>query len=241
MSRCLGRQGSLESPGAGYGASYERRFSEDEGKGHKAKLNRSLTISNQSTAARLSREPTSPLKRFAQAKDVIRRAFQHLGARVEESQAFVRAARQGSECASLGKLAQRTVDIQRVLDRDRMKVAFFGRTSNGKSSVINALLHGRVLPVGIGHTTNCFCSVVGVEGSEGYLLIGESEERRSVKVCSSRPTHSQCSWCVCVCVCAEPAAAGPLSELTAPGPQRSGTHLLAQDKVSHMLSHVIVM
>ena len=175
----------MESPGAGYGVGYERRLSEDEGKGHKAKLNRSLTISSQPAsgrASRPSRDLSSPLKRFAQAKDAIRRSFQHLVSRLEESQAFVRAARQGSECESVARLAKRTLDIQEVLSRDRMKVAFFGRTSNGKSSVINALLHGRVLPMGIGHTTNCFCSVVGADGNEGYLLTGESEERRSIKV-----------------------------------------------------------
>lgn len=49
--------------------------------------------------------------------------------------------------------------IRDVLCRDHMKVAFFGRTSNGKSSVINAMLRERILPSGIGHTTNCFLQV----------------------------------------------------------------------------------
>lgn len=181
MSRWLSKQGSFESPGA----AYQRRHSEDEGKGRRGKLNRSLTISSQPASgarAGQSREPSSPLKRFAQAKDAIRRAFHHLGARLDDSQAFMRAAKQGKECEDVARLVERARGIQEVLSRDHMKVAFFGRTSNGKSSVINALLHGRVLPVGIGHTTNCFCSVVGVEGSEGYLLTGDSQERRSIKV-----------------------------------------------------------
>jgi len=42
-----------------------------------------------------------------------------------------------------------------MLARDQMKVVFFGLTSNGKSTVINALLQNRVLPMSIGHTTNC--------------------------------------------------------------------------------------
>lgn len=50
--------------------------------------------------------------------------------------------------------------IQDVLARDHMKVAFFGRTSNGKSSVINAMLRDKILPSGIGHTTNCFLQVI---------------------------------------------------------------------------------
>lgn len=50
--------------------------------------------------------------------------------------------------------------IRDVLCRDHMKVAFFGRTSNGKSSVINAMLRDKILPSGIGHTTNCFLQVI---------------------------------------------------------------------------------
>ena len=36
--------------------------------------------------------------------------------------------------------------ISGVLSRDHMKVVFFGRTSNGKSTVINALLGESILP-----------------------------------------------------------------------------------------------
>ncbi len=36
---------------------------------------------------------------------------------------------------------------------------FFSRTSNGKSTVMNAMLRERILPVGMGHTTNCFLQV----------------------------------------------------------------------------------
>lgn len=63
-----------------------------------------------------------------------------------------------------------------------MKVAFFGRTSNGKSSVINAMLRDKILPSGIGHTTNCFCQVEGVDGNEAYLVKEGSEEKLNVTV-----------------------------------------------------------
>lgn len=63
-----------------------------------------------------------------------------------------------------------------------MKVAFFGRTSNGKSSVINAMLRDRILPSGIGHTTNCFCQVEGVDGQEAYLVKEGSDEKLNVTV-----------------------------------------------------------
>ena len=51
-----------------------------------------------------------------------------------------------------------------------MKVAFFGRTSNGKSTVVNALLAQRVLPTGIGHTTDCFLQVEGTNEERPFLL-----------------------------------------------------------------------
>lgn len=48
--------------------------------------------------------------------------------------------------------------------------------------MVNALLHDKVLPAGIGHTTNCFCSVIGVDDSKGYILTPGSEEQRDIKV-----------------------------------------------------------
>lgn len=63
-----------------------------------------------------------------------------------------------------------------------MKVAFFGRTSNGKSTVVNAMLTDKILPSGIGHTTNCFVSVMGCTGNEGYMNTPDSKEKRSVEV-----------------------------------------------------------
>lgn len=72
--------------------------------------------------------------------------------------------------------------IREVLARDHMKVAFFGRTSNGKSSVINAMLRDKILPSGIGHTTNCFCQVEGLDGQEAYLVKEGSDEKLNVTV-----------------------------------------------------------
>lgn len=58
----------------------------------------------------------------------------------------------------------------------------FIRTSNGKSTVINAMLHDRVMPSGIGHTTNCFLSVEGTDEDRAYLKTEGSEEEKSIKV-----------------------------------------------------------
>jgi len=66
--------------------------------------------------------------------------------------------------------------IRAVLSRDHMKVVFFGRTSNGKSTCINALLGDRILPTGIGHTTSCFLQVEGGDEQEAYLMTEDDEE-----------------------------------------------------------------
>ncbi len=44
------------------------------------------------------------------------------------------------------KYSEKVSGISGVLKRDRMNVVFFGRTSNGKSTVINALLGENILP-----------------------------------------------------------------------------------------------
>lgn len=84
--------------------------------------------------------------------------------------------------------------IRQVLNRDHMKVAFFGRTSNGKSSVINAMLREKILPSGIGHTTNCFCQVEGIDGNEAYLVKEGSDERLNVTVSQSTIYEPQIHW-----------------------------------------------
>jgi mitofusin 2 len=58
---------------------------------------------------------------------------------------------------------------------------FLRRTSNGKSTVINSMLREKILPSGIGHTTNCFIQVEASDNSESYLIAEDSEERKNVK------------------------------------------------------------
>lgn len=48
--------------------------------------------------------------------------------------------------------------------------------------MINAMLCDKVLPSGIGHTTNCFLRVEGTDGNEAFLLTEGSEERKSIMV-----------------------------------------------------------
>lgn len=55
------------------------------------------------------------------------------------------------------------------------------RTSNGKSTVINAMLRDKILPSGIGHTTNCFLQVEGSDNGESYLITEGSTEKQPVQ------------------------------------------------------------
>lgn len=69
--------------------------------------------------------------------------------------------------------------IASLLERDNMKVVFVGHTSNGKSTVINTMLGDIVLPMGIGHTTHCFCSVEGTS-AEPYMHVGDDPSKHSI-------------------------------------------------------------
>ena len=43
------------------------------------------------------------------------------------------------------------------------------------------MLREKILPSGIGHTTNCFIQVEASDNSESYLIAEDSEERKNVK------------------------------------------------------------
>ncbi len=44
------------------------------------------------------------------------------------------------------------------------------------------MLRDKILPSGIGHTTNCFLQVEGSENGEAYLITDDSAEKKNVKV-----------------------------------------------------------
>ena len=44
------------------------------------------------------------------------------------------------------------------------------RTSSGKSTVANAILGGKILPVGMGDTTNCFITMQGTNQPEPFMI-----------------------------------------------------------------------
>lgn len=132
--------------------------------------------------------PNSPLKLFGQAKKCINDLFKDIGDYICEADAFV------EDILTSGYLSdidfskkvrdyrEKVMGITEVLTRDHMKVVFFGRTSNGKSTTINAMLRDKILPTGIGHTTNCFIQVEGSDSTDGYVLTEDQpDEPKSVQ------------------------------------------------------------
>ncbi|KAM9316537.1 LOW QUALITY PROTEIN: mitofusin-1 [Gastrophryne carolinensis] len=132
----------------------------------------------------------SPLKHFVQAKKAITSIFDQLVQFISDGVTFVEEIYQNPELkyitleddlVEIQSFKSKLAGIGEVLSRRHMKVAFFGRTSSGKSTVVNSMLWDKVLPSGIGHTTNCFLSVEGTEGDKAYLMTEGSEEKKSVK------------------------------------------------------------
>ncbi|XP_026461618.1 transmembrane GTPase Marf [Ctenocephalides felis] len=131
---------------------------------------------------------SSPLQIFVKAKKKINDIFGEIEVFVQETCDYMEVMNNSTkeiideqEVKKIGTYVQKVRGIREVLCRDHMKVAFFGRTSNGKSTVINAMLRDKILPSGIGHTTNCFLQVEGTPGQEAYLVTEGSEERMNVK------------------------------------------------------------
>jgi len=128
----------------------------------------------------------SPLQHFVQAKKKINEIFVEVAGYVGEAERFLASLPRESGVAgeevhqAVQEFGVKVAGIREVLARDHMKVAFFGRTSNGKSTAINSLLGDKILPTGIGHTTSCFLQVEGSTTGEAYLTCEGEEEHRSL-------------------------------------------------------------
>ncbi|XP_071789492.1 mitofusin-2-like [Asterias amurensis] len=156
--------------------------------GHFKRANSTVTKPFASMEPETSHNNSStPLRLFVDAKKKINEIFGEVASHMKEGQEFIIGI--PSELHVVSSDHQEKVNesynqvqgIREVLARDHMKVAFFGRTSNGKSSVVNAMLRDKVLPTGIGHTTDCFLCVEGSDTTEPYLQVGDSEQKLSVK------------------------------------------------------------
>ncbi|CAK9799322.1 Transmembrane GTPase Marf [Anthophora quadrimaculata] len=133
------------------------------------------------------RTDNSPLQIFVKAKKKINDIFTEIEDYVQDTVGFMKSLRTernivtAEEAQRIESYTDKVHAIRDVLKRDHMKVAFFGRTSNGKSTVINAMLRDKILPSGIGHTTNCFLQVEGSDNGEAYLITEGSTEKQPVQ------------------------------------------------------------
>jgi len=130
---------------------------------------------------------SSPLQHFVQAKKKINEIFKEVDGYVNETERFLVSVPKESEVApdevyaAAKDYGLKVAGIREVLERDHMKVAFFGRTSNGKSTAINSLLGDKILPTGIGHTTSCFLQVAGSHTGEAYLTTDKDGSHQSLQ------------------------------------------------------------
>ncbi|TKC33715.1 hypothetical protein EI555_014418, partial [Monodon monoceros] len=103
---------------------------------------------------------------FVLAKKAITAVFDQLLEFVTEGSHFVEA-------------TYKSPELDRVATEDDLIEV--QRTSSGKSSIIIAMLWDKVLPSGIGHTTNCFLSVEETDGDKACLMTEGSHEKKNVK------------------------------------------------------------
>ncbi|VDP06795.1 unnamed protein product [Soboliphyme baturini] len=142
--------------------------------------------------------PVTPLQRFVDAKARINSIYVEIENYIRETTKSLEELSEPNELfdpsllTSIHEFCDSIHQIRDVLMRDHMKVVFFGRTSNGKSSVINAMLHAKVLPSGIGHTTRCFLQVEGSTDDERYMLTEGSNEPKNLSSIDHL-AHALCS------------------------------------------------
>ena len=131
----------------------------------------------------------SPLRLFGEAKEKINSLYEKLEKCLNNANGYYSDPKQDSDVVQnldldqLKRLNKRIETIRGILSRDLMKVAFFGTTSNGKSTVINAILHDNVLPRGSGVTTKCFLQIQGTDSLEPFVEVqkkGQPEERKPI-------------------------------------------------------------
>ncbi|XP_043485137.1 transmembrane GTPase Marf [Leptopilina heterotoma] len=154
-----------------------------------AYINRTISMIGNESQYRTNdaRTENSPLQIFVKAKKKINHIFEEIEDYVQDTVGFMESLRDDREVINneevkiITSYVEKVRGIRDVLRRDHMKVAFFGRTSNGKSTVINAMLRDKILPSGIGHTTNCFLQVEGSENNESYLITEGSKEKQPVQ------------------------------------------------------------
>ncbi|KAF1766176.1 hypothetical protein GCK72_006132 [Caenorhabditis remanei] len=128
-----------------------------------------------------------PLLRFREAKKVLRDVYGELKDNVAELEGVYKDIKENDfvsieQREEIEAIRDSIKTIMDTFQRDNMKVVFFGRTSNGKSTTINAMLHEKVLPQGMGHTTCCFLQVEGSEENVGHLQLDDNPQKIDMKM-----------------------------------------------------------
>ncbi|CAD5215909.1 unnamed protein product [Bursaphelenchus xylophilus] len=123
-----------------------------------------------------------PLERFTEAKKAMGEIYKDLDEFINDLYDAYQNLRETVKIGDdkIGEVQRNKDSIKVIKDmfsRDKMKVVFFGRTSNGKSTVINAMLHSKVLPQGMGHTTCCFLQVEGGSENDKHFKVENNEEK----------------------------------------------------------------
>ncbi|XP_046571956.1 mitofusin-2-like [Haliotis rubra] len=131
----------------------------------------------------------SRLQLFGQAKKKIDYIFKEIGQFLQETDTFVdeigttfQEILPADVSAKVKGYKEKVQDIREVIQRKGMKVVFFGRSSNGKSTVINAMLRDKIMPSGICHTTHCFIQVEGRDSTGAFLLTEGSDQPKNIKL-----------------------------------------------------------
>ena len=130
-----------------------------------------------------------PLQRFGEAKKSMGNIYNELSGYVDELHEFYSGLDEtckkfvpAKQMIEVENFKESIKAIREMVGRDKMKVVFFGRTSNGKSSVINAMLGSKILPQGMGHTTCCFLQVEGgSEDDRHFTMEADPEKKFPVK------------------------------------------------------------
>ncbi|EGT56308.1 hypothetical protein CAEBREN_30009 [Caenorhabditis brenneri] len=128
-----------------------------------------------------------PLLRFREAKKVLGDVYGELKDSVAELEGVYKEIKENDfvspeQREEIEAIRDSIKTIMDTFQRDNMKVVFFGRTSNGKSTTINAMLHEKVLPQGMGHTTCCFLQVEGSEDEVGHLQLDDNPQKIDMKM-----------------------------------------------------------
>ena len=96
------------------------------------------------------------LEEFSAAKKKIQDVFDLIDQQIEAVQTFIETVIKNDTdhvlptdtLDHLNDLVVKVRGVNEILTRDQMKVAFFGRTSNGKSTCVNAMLWDKVTAQG---------------------------------------------------------------------------------------------